>query len=169
MDTFDALFARRNVREFSDRAIAPDDLDRILEAARRTPSSRNTQPWDFVVVTDEDRLQELTQLWKGAWHVAGAAAAIALVAPKGEAQEHWIYYDLGQATMSIMAAAAALGIGTAHASVTDQELAQRLLGYPDGHFTAALISLGYPADRPLAPLKKPNRKPFDEVVHREAW
>lgn len=52
METWDAIRARRNVREFSDQPISPDDLDRILEAGRLTPSSRNWQPWDFVAVTD---------------------------------------------------------------------------------------------------------------------
>ncbi|HEY3429005.1 MAG TPA: nitroreductase family protein, partial [Acidimicrobiia bacterium] len=74
METWDAIRARRNVREFSEQPINPDDLDRILEAGRLTPSSRNWQPWDFVVVTDPDRLGELAGVWRGAWHVAGARA-----------------------------------------------------------------------------------------------
>jgi nitroreductase len=52
METWDAIRARRNVRSYEDRTIPDDDLDRILEAARRTPSSMNQQAWDFVVVTD---------------------------------------------------------------------------------------------------------------------
>ena len=52
MDTWDAITSRRDVREFQDRPLADDELDRILEAGRRAPSSRNWQPWDFVVVTD---------------------------------------------------------------------------------------------------------------------
>src|SRR4029453_15728744 len=54
METWDALRARRNVRTYEDRAIPDDDLDRILEAGRRTPSSMNQQAWDFVVVSDRD-------------------------------------------------------------------------------------------------------------------
>ena len=49
METWDAIRARRNVRRFEDRPIPPEDLDQILEAARRTPSSTNQQGWDFVV------------------------------------------------------------------------------------------------------------------------
>ena len=171
METWDAIRARRNVRSYSDEPIEPEQLDRILEAARRTPSSRNWQPWDFVVVTDRERLIELSTVWVGAGHVAGSAATIALIAPvldepreKGLAQ-----YDLGQATMSIMIAAADLGIGTGHSAVGDQDLARRLLGFPDDHLCAYLIALGHPADRPLAPLTKINRRPFDEVVHRGHW
>ena len=80
-----------------------------------------------------------------------------------------VQYDLGQATMSIMVAAADLGIGSAHAAVSDQELARSLLGFPEDRFCAWLITLGYPADRPLRPIQRPNRRPFDEVVHRGHW
>ena len=171
METWDAIRARRNVRSYSDEPIEPEQLDRILEAARRTPSSRNWQPWDFVVVTDRERLIELSTVWVGAGHVAGSAATIALIAPvldepreKGLAQ-----YDLGQATMSIMIAAADLGIGSGHSAVGDQDLARRLLGLPQDRLCAFLVALGHPADRPLAPLTKINRRPFDEVVHRDRW
>ena len=74
METWDAITSRRNVREYAERPIPQDDLDRILEAGRRTPSSRNWQPWDFVLVTDGDRLTELANVWRGAAHVDGSGA-----------------------------------------------------------------------------------------------
>ena len=171
MDTWDAIRSRRNVRSFDDRPISDDDLDQILEAARRTPSSQNWQPWDFVLIRQRAQLTELATVWRGAGHVAHAAAAIALIAPvpEDDRQRRLIQYDLGQATMSIMLAAANLGIGTAHAGVGDQDLARTLLGFPEDKFCAYLISLGYPADRPLTPIKRPDRRPFDEVVHRDRW
>src|SRR4051812_8996588 len=103
MDTWDAITSRRDVRTFANRPIPNEDLDRILEAGRRAPSSRNWQPWDFVVVTDRARLQELSTVWVGAGHVAGAAAAVALVAPEPEDADHrdWTQYDLGQASMNM--------------------------------------------------------------------
>jgi nitroreductase len=171
METWDAIRARRNVRAYTDEPIEPAELDRILEAARRTPSSRNWQPWDFVVVTEREHLRELATVWQGAGHVAGSAATIALIAPVSEDERERAItnYDLGQATMSIMIAAADLGIGSGHSAVGDQELARRLLGLPADRYCAFLIALGYPADRPLAPLTKINRRPFEEVVHRERW
>jgi nitroreductase len=171
METWDVLRARRNVRRYAGRAIPDDDLDRILEAARRTPSSMNEQPWDFVVVTDRDRLRELARMWRYSAHVADSAATIALVMPAtaGGEDRDLIQYDLGQATMSIMLAAADLGIGSGHASVGDQDLVRRLLRLPEDRECPIVVALGYPADGPLRPLARPNRRPFEEVVHREGW
>jgi len=171
METWDALRARRNVRAFADRPLAQADLDRILEAGRRAPSANNWQPWDFVVVTDRDQLARLAGVWRGAGHVAGAQAAIVVVAPVPEdaRRRDLLQYDLGQATMAMMIAAADLGIGTGHAAIEDQALARSLLRFPEDRFAAYLFSLGYPADRPLAPLRQPNRRPFEEVVHRGRW
>jgi nitroreductase len=171
METWDAIRSRRNVRSYSDEPIEPEQLDRILEAARRTPSARNWQPWDFVLVTEREQLRELANVWVGAGHVAGSAATIALVAPVLEErrEQDLMQYDLGQATMSIMIAAADLGIGTGHSAVGDQDLARRLLGLPEDRLCAYLIALGHPAERPLAPLTRINRRAFDEVVHRGHW
>ena len=171
METWDALRARRNVRTFADRPVPDGDLDRVLEAGRRSPSSSNRQRWDFIVVTDRARLGELARVWRGAGHVAGSAATIALVAPDDPDPKtrESIQYDLGQATMAMLVAAADLGLGTCHSAVEDRDLARRLMGFPADRFCAWLISLGYPADRPLAPLQRPNRRAFEDVVHRDRW
>jgi nitroreductase len=171
MQTWDAIRARRNVRQFDDRPIAKDDLDRILEAGRRSPSSRNTQPWDFVAVTDREQLRELSKVWRGGWHVEGSAATIAVIAPRTDdaRMKGSIEYDLGQASLAMMIAAADLGIGSCHSAVADEDLARQLLGYPNDRRCAVLISLGYPADRPLKPVRSPNRRPFDAVVHYGHW
>jgi nitroreductase len=171
METWDAIRARRNVRAYEDRPIPPEQLERILEAGRRTPSSVNQQAWDFVVVTERERLRELAGVWRYAKHVGTSAATIALVipaTPNRDARDTF-QYDIGQVTMSIMLAAADLGIGSGHASVGDQGLARRILGLPEDRECAWLVALGYPADRPLSPLARPNRRPIGDVVHREAW
>ena len=169
METWEAITSRRNVRSFADRPIPAADLDRILEAGRRSPSSQNWQPWDFILVTDRERLRELARVWRGAGHVAGAAAAIVVIGPAADNEFHRAQLDLGQATMAMILAAADLGIGSSHAGVADVELARRLLGFPQDRDWALLISLGYPADRPLTPIKNPRRRAFGEVVHRDHW
>jgi nitroreductase len=98
-------------------------------------------------------------------------ATIALVAPEpeDERQGNLFQYDLGQATMAMMLAATDLGIGTGHSSAADQDLARQILGFPPAHVLAYLIALGYHAGRPLAPIERPDRRPFGDVVHRERW
>jgi nitroreductase len=171
METWDTITARRNVRSYTDQPIDGAGLDRILEAGRRSPSASNRQKWDFVVVTDHEQLTQLGTVWRGAGHVPGAAAAIVLVLPEPEEERYRLIdqYDLGQATMLMMLTATDLGIGTAHSAVGDQDAARRILGLPDDRQAAYMLALGYPADGPLKPLKRIDRRPFDDVVHRGRW
>lgn len=171
METWDVIRSRRNVRRYTDQPIERGDLECILEAGRRAPSSMNWQPWSFVVVTDRDQLVELAKVWQGARHVPGSAATVALVAQQPEDAMHrdWLQYDMGQATANMMLTAADLGIGSGHSAALDQEQAQRVLGFPDGYFCVYMIAFGYPADRPLRPIANPDRRPFDDVVHWRRW
>lgn len=172
METWDTIRARRNVRQYTGQPIARDDLERICEAGRRAPSAGNWQPWNFVVVTGRGQLIELAKVWDpGGRYIASSAAAIALVAkePEDARRRDFLMYDLGQATANMMLAAADLGIGSGHSAVVDQEQAQRVLGFPAGYLAVFLIGLGYPVGRPLRPLARPDRRPFDEVVHWNRW
>jgi len=171
MQTWDAIRARRNVRSYQTEPVSAADLDRIAEAAWRAPSASNRQHWDFVVVTDPDQLRELSTVWRGAGHIAAAAAAIALIVPGTDDERTRLldYYDLGQATYAIAVAAADLGIGTGHSSVGDQDQARKILGVPADHDVAFLLGVGYPADRPLQPITRPDRRPLTEVIHHGHW
>ena len=111
METWDAIRSRRDVREYRPGPIDPELLDRILEAGRRAPSSQNWQPWTFVAVTDRSRLEQLSKVWKGAGHVAGSAATIALVAAEPDPGEVTrLHFDLGQAAMSMLLEATDAGV-----------------------------------------------------------
>jgi nitroreductase len=170
METWDTIRARRNTRAYTDQPIDPADLERIVEAGRRSPSSMNEQPWDFIVVTGRDRLERMADLWRYGSHIRGAAAAIALLTPAAsdhDARETFAF-DLGQASMSMMLAAADLGVGSCHSSVGSQDAARELLGFPADRECVILLSLGYPK-RPLVPVAEPDRRAFDDVLHREQW
>jgi nitroreductase len=171
METWDAIRSRRNVRDYRPDPVPDADLLRIAEAGWRAPSAANRQHWDFIIVTDRQQLTDLSQVWQGAGHIAKAPAAMVLVVPEPADERTKVVdqYDLGQATYAMMITAADLGIGTGHSSVGDQDRARAILGVPDGYLVSYLLGVGYPADRPLKPIAKPNRRPFNEVVRRGNW
>jgi nitroreductase len=171
METWDALRARRKINEYAPQPIEEEKLNQILDAGRRAPSSRNQQRWDFILVRDPGRLGRLSQVWRGAAHIANAPAAVAIVAPVTEdlRESASVNFDLGQAVMSMMLAAADLGIGTRHAAVEDYDLAAEILGLPPDLGLMWMFGLGYPGDRPMRPVENPDRRPFDDVVHLERW
>ena len=171
MDTWDAYRARRNIRDYDERTLADTVLDRILDAGRRAPSAFNSQPWDFVVVTDRTALIDLASVWQGARHVAHSAATIAIITPlePDPDKARWAEFDLGQAMMAMAIIAADQGVASAHAIIGDQQRCRELLHLPDTHRGAYLLALGYPQSAPLTPVDTLDRRPFDEVVHRERW
>ena len=171
METWDAIRSRRNVRTYQSRPLADGDLERILEAGWRSPSASNRQPWDFVVTTDRATMGELATVWAGARHLAEAAAVIVMTLRPPDEERFVIIdqYDLGQATMAMMLAAADLGIGSGHAAIGDQVACRQILGAAEDRICAYMLALGDPADRPLAPVSHPDRRPINEVVHREHW
>jgi nitroreductase len=170
---WDAVQSRRAIRRFADRPLEPEQLERILHAGRRANSSKNQQRWAFIVCRDRAHLQELAAVGPYAGHLAGAAVAVALVTPDPTTADAplSVMFDIGQAADSMMLVAWELGIGSVPATVYEHDLAQRLLGYPDGQHCEFLLSFGYPADPAdlERPLKAGGRRPLDELVHRERW
>jgi nitroreductase len=166
MDVAEAIRTLRSVRQFADRPIPDDALRAVLNAGRRTQSSKNSQPWTFIAIRDRDTLRRLSACGDFAQHLASAAAGIALVSPNPTG------FDLGQATASIQLAAWELGIGSCIAWMHRAADAKVVLGVPADHSCDLVLSLGYPtpeeAARPLAPAGQ-GRKPFDEVVRWEHY
>ena len=172
METWQAINSVRVIRNFADRPLSAEHEARILNAARRTGSSKNEQTWAFIVIHDRDHLQELIGVGKYADHLAGAAMAVALVTPDESAGwRNTRMWDLGRAAQSMVLAAWELGIGSAPATVFDHELASRLLGLPDNRRCHYLLSFGYPADpsQLTAPKRRGGRKPLEAIVHEERW
>ena len=168
-----AISARRAIRTFTDRPLAPEHLERILRAGRRASSSKNEQRWSFIVCRDRGHLRALAQLGPFAGHVAGAAVAIALVTPDprdGRAPLS-VLFDIGQAADSMMLAAWELGVGSAPATVYEADLARELLGYPDDQHCEFMLSFGYPADPDdlTRPPRSGGRRPLRDLVHDERW
>lgn len=172
MNVWEAVNSVRVIRDFAERPLSPEHEARILNAARRTGSSKNEQTWAFIVIRDRGHLQELTRVGKYADHLAGAALAVALVTPDESAGwRNTRMWDLGRAAQSMVLAAWELGIGSAPATVFEQELAVKLLGLPADRRCHFLLSFGYPADASelTAPNKGGGRKLLEAVKHEERW
>jgi nitroreductase len=173
MDTWQAIDTTRAIRKFAERPLEPEHLRRILDAGRRAGSSKNQQNWDFVLCTDRDHLRQLSEVGPFAQHLAGAAAAIALVVPDPATHDapYSIMWDLGRAAQNMTLAAWELGIGSVPATVYNQDLARELLGYPADRWCEFMLSFGFPTNPEALTWKKRagGRKPLDAVVHTERW
>ena len=173
MDTWQAIDTTRAIRKFADRPLEPEHLHRILDAGRRSGSSKNEQNWDFVVCTDRAHLTELAGVGPYAQHLAGAAVAIALVTPDPATADAplSVMWDLGRAAQNMTLAAWELGIGSVPATVYDQQLARDLLALPAGRHCEFFLSCGYPANPEALTWAKRagGRKPLDAIVHHERW
>ena len=173
METWGAINSVRAVRQFADRPLASEHLDRILNAGRRAGSSKNEQVWAFIVVRDREHLRELASVGRYAGHLASAPLAIALVTPDPSASPkgYSTMWDLGRAAQNMVLAAWELGIGSVPATVYDYDLARRLLGLPPEQRCDFLLSFGYPADPSVltAPNRPGGRVALDALVHEERW
>lgn len=171
MDVLDAIRQKRAVRQFAPNPLPPDAVRTILNAGRRAQSSKNTQPWQFIAVTDGDVLARLSQTGDFAGHLAGAALGVVLAAPDEPDRHDWLMFDVGQAASYMQLAAWTLGIGSAIATIYHPDQAQAILGVPDGYRCDVALSFGYPADVSIltAPPRQGGRKPLDEMVHYNHW
>ncbi|MDQ7844313.1 MAG: nitroreductase family protein [Armatimonadota bacterium] len=172
MDTYRCIVTKRDLRTFTDRPIPDRILRRILDAGRRSGSSRNSQPWHFVVVRDRSRLRTLAGFGRFAQHVATAAAAVGLVVDSPRA-----LFDAGRCAQNMMLAAWNEGVASCPATMHDAAGAGALLGIPAGHVIATVISLGYPHPGGRGPIERAvlrilagrGRRPLSTMVSWERY
>ncbi|MBO0792816.1 MAG: nitroreductase family protein [Ktedonobacteraceae bacterium] len=158
---------QRAIRHYSQQAVSEEDLRTILNAGRRAQSSKNKQPWYFLVVRDREGLQRLAEGGMFANHLKSAAFAIALVTPHTGAADD---FDLGQAAAYLQLTAWDLGIGSCVTWMHYAEKAREVLNLPADLSVQIVLSFGYPAPQETPrPPKKSGRKPLDEVVRWERW
>ena len=173
MNVANAIANIRVVRQFSKQDIGESTVELIVNAGRRAGSSKNLQRWDFVVVRDPARRQELAGTGDFAQHVAGAAVVIALVTPDPHAPEAplSVVFDLGRAAQNMVLTAWELGIGSCPATVYKQDLVREILGIPGDRHCEYLLSFGYPADESelTQPPRRGGRRDLPEMIHREIW
>ena len=164
METFEAIRTMLAVRRYEDRPIPADIVRRIVEAGRLTGSSRNLQPWHFVVVQDRKNLSELGARARSGPYTAQAALAVAVAC---ERSSQFGVSDASRAIQSMMLAAWEAGIGSNWVGFGNLDSVAELLGIPPEFETLAVVPFGYPADRIGKGKKK--RKPLSEIAHSERW
>lgn len=170
MNVSDAIRLKRAVRKFTPDPLPEAVVTAILNAGRRAQSSKNTQPWRFIAITDRTTLQALSECGEWAGHLAGAALGVAIVHPD-PAERFQILFDIGQAAAYMQLAAWELGVGSCMATIYQAERARQVLGFPDEFHMRFAISFGYPQDEAklAAAPQKGGRLSFDETVHWEKW
>jgi len=170
MNVSDAIRTKRAVRKFEQKTLPDDVVHDILDAGRRSQSSKNEQVWQFIAIRDRLILQALSECGEWAGHLAGAALAVALLTPDPSAKFQTLF-DAGQAAAYMQLAAWELGVGSCPASIYEAEKARTILGFPPELHLRVAISFGYPADvsKISAPPKKGGRRPLEELIHWERW
>jgi len=162
-DTFEAILKLRAIRQFEDRPIDPSDLTAVLEAARWTGSSKNSQNWSFIVVDDPDVKERLCAAGDFTTPIADAAAAICLVEEPGGYE-----FDTGRLAQNIMLAADAIGMATCPITLHRDHLASEVLGLPEGRRCRYAVAIGYPAPT-AGPARFGGRKPMEELLHHNTY
>jgi nitroreductase len=175
MDAYLAVVAKREVREYTDRPVPEDVLTKILQAGRASGSSKNTQPWRFIVLKERQHRHDLADAMMAPRNLDRCAVAIAVVLLNDR-----LRFDAGRVAQNMMVAAWGLGVGSCPNSVRpDQHDRMRLeLGVPAEAAIATIVTLGYPAPGQPRPRQKAdpekivaklNRFPLEELVHRERF
>jgi len=164
MDALQALTGRRSIRNYEEKPVAADLIEKIIDAARLAPTANNIQPWEFVVITEPGVRKKIAGLTDWGKFIAQSGACVAVYC-KGV--KHYLE-DGSAAIENILVAAHALGLGTCWVAGYGKEYAdpiREMLGVPDGYKLVGLVSLGYPAERP-APKDK---RSLEDVLHWEKY
>lgn len=170
MNVSEAIRTKRAIRKFQDKPLPDDVVHAILNAGRRSQSSKNEQAWQFIAIRDKSILKALSECGQWAGHLAGAALGVAILTPEPTAKFQTMF-DAGQAAAFMQLAAWELGVGSVPASLYEFEKAREILGFPSEWHLRIALSFGYPLEEEKlsAAPEKGGRAPFEEVVHWDHW
>jgi nitroreductase len=170
MEVHLAIREKKAIRVFLPKPLPEETIRRILAAGRRAQSSKNTQPWHFIAVTEKPALAALAKTGAYAAHLAGAALGVVIATPD-PAQKWSIAFDAGQAAAYMQLAAWELGVGSCLASIYEPDAARVLLGIPPEWHVNIAISFGFfdAASQPPSGVRQAGRRPLDDIAHREKW
>jgi nitroreductase len=170
MNVSEAVRTKRAIRKFQDKPLPEEVVQAILNAGRRSQSSKNSQAWQFISIGDKSVLKELSQCGEWAGHLAGAALGVAILTPDPEGKFQ-IMFDAGQAAAFMQLAAWELGVGSCPASLYEFDKTRSILKFPAEWHLRVALSFGYPLEEEkiTAAPKKGGRRSLDEVVHWNRW
>lgn len=170
MNVSEAIRTKRAIRKFQDKPLPDEVLHAILNAGRRSQSSKNEQGWQFIAICDKSILKVLSECGQWAGHLAGAALAVAILTPEPTAKFQTMF-DAGQAAAFMQLAAWELGVGSVPASIYEHDKAREILGFPAEWHLRIALSFGYPREEEKlsAAPKKGGRRSLDEVLHWDKW
>jgi nitroreductase len=170
MTVSETIRMKRAIRNFSSQPISNEAILTIINAGRRAQSSKNTQPWHFIAITDKSILTTLSECGAYASHLAGSALGVAIIHPD-PGEKFQLMFDIGQTAAYMQLAAWEMGIGSCLASIYEPDKARVLLNFPADMQLRIAISFGYPLNpgELSRPPKKGGRKSLSEMIHWEKW
>ena len=164
MDALDAIRARCSVREFADKPVPKELIEKIADCGRVAPTARKEEPWEFIAVTRRDALQAIADITDHGKFIKQAACAIAVFC-----RDTKYYLEDGcAATENMLIAAASLGIGSCWVAGDKKPYCGRIaefLKVPAGYKLVSILAFGYPAGRQAAAMKRP----LKELLHWDTF
>jgi len=166
LDVFEAIKGRRSVRKYKADPVPEELIEKILEAGRWAPSGSNIQPWEFIVINDPKVLDMIRKVSPG--YFGGSPLAILVCSDKerarkfgGPGESYLAMVDCAMAAQNMLLTAYALGLGSCPIKSFSQTAVKEILEIPDHLEPELLIAIGYPAQKP----SPPPRRPLSEIAH----
>ena len=161
MDAIEAIRKRRSVRNYTGEELPREDLEIIVDAGRLAATGSNRQPWDFIVITNREMIEELKVA--SAWmDKAGAIIAVVM-----DPSSRWWVEDGSAAIENMLIASTALGYGSCWLegyTLPREEQFKKLLNVPKAKRLLTLIPIGVPVEWPIV-----EKKALEEVLHWEKY
>ncbi len=173
MNVFEAIKSRRSVRAFTREDVSEEEVEKLIDAARRAPSAGNIQPWEFIVVRKPEIKRRLSVAALDQTFIEEAPVVIVVCADQirsgrgyGARGIHlYCLQDTAAATQNMLLAACALGLATCWVGAFREEEAKRTLNLPEGVRPIAIIPVGHPSKKPVGR----SRRSLSEIIHHETY
>lgn len=159
---------RNSIRKYTDQLVEEEKVTELLKSAMQSPSAKNQQPWEFIVVNDQKLLKKMSEASKGSWPLSGAPLAIITIMKPTDKSPHYAVQDMSAATQNILLEATNLGLGAVwigcYPLVERTSLIKSVLQIPEPYEPFSVISIGYPAEE-----REVNARFDESLIHYNKW